>query len=133
VFVALAVGYAVGLVQSPGDSQESFESTTNDPAGPDGMASQTDDPDGPPLRLVGSVQFDGDDSELPVVSGPGLDEEWLRNQPPLLSEYERSVLQQRGWQVLEERQVITVKLDDGRRLAIPLDSLSYRYVGGRVH
>jgi len=146
LILAVGLGYATGFQHAPpqGDAMTDENRDGGSPGG--GLLDVPDPanpnaarpliaggPDDPTLRLVGTVKFDGADRPLPVVSGPGLDEEWLRNQPPLLSDYERSVLTQRGWQLREDRQIITVQLGDGSRLAIPVDSLQYRYVGNRVY
>lgn len=141
--LAVGLGYATGFQNSPspGDArhgQDALPVEVNDNTG--GFepfeAEQpliAGDPNDPALRLVGTVKFDGADQPLPVVSGPGLDEEWLRNQPPLLSDYERSLLAQRGWRLKEDRQIITVQLADGSKLAIPVDALEYQYVGNKVY
>jgi hypothetical protein len=108
------------------------------------MASEEDAPSPKPqpdaadqdMQIVGLVRF-GDDAEaqrvVPIVAGPGLDEEWLRAQPQLLPDYARRQLERQGWQVKQGRQLVSVELQDGSQVTIPLDSVRYQFVGREVY
>ncbi|MBX6312376.1 MAG: hypothetical protein IRY99_05570 [Isosphaeraceae bacterium] len=78
------------------------------------------------LHLVG----EGVASEaVPILAGPGLDERWALAQPPALPEYVRLQWERRGYRVEQNRRLIAMDLDDGRRLAIPVDEVQLHYVG----
>jgi hypothetical protein len=83
------------------------------------------------VRSVGRLQIgtQSDGAEVPILAGPGINEQWLRNQPPPLNEYREVVLQQQGYQVDQHRQLITTTLADGRRVTVPIDQVQIRYTG----
>jgi hypothetical protein len=68
-------------------------------------------------------------AEVPVLAGPRIDEEWIRNQPPALNEYQRALLERHGYQVDSHRQIIKAALPDGRRVTVPIDQIQVRYAG----
>jgi hypothetical protein len=81
----------------------------------------------PVMRVrVGSESAQAD---VPILAGPGINEEWLRNQPPPVNEHSLVVLQQHGYQVDQRRRLITTTLPDGRRVAVPIDQVQIRYTG----
>ena len=89
------------------------------------------------IREVGSFQLlDGSAGEsptkrFPILSGPGLNDQWLRNQPPSVPDYVRARWERQGYQVEERRNLVSVELEDGRRVAIPVDEVEVDYVGQR--
>jgi hypothetical protein len=48
-------------------------------------------------------------------------------------EYVRSQMERQGYRVEGGRKVIELALEDGRRVTVPVDTVSYRYVGQRIH
>ena len=68
-------------------------------------------------------------AEVPVLAGPKIDEEWVRNQPPALNEYQRALLERQGYQVAQHRRIKMATLPDGRRVAVPIDQVQVRYAG----
>ncbi len=66
---------------------------------------------------------------LPILAGPGINTEWLKNQPPPVSQYGQAVLQQHGYQVDQRRRLISATLADGRRVTVPIDQVQIRYTG----
>jgi hypothetical protein len=66
---------------------------------------------------------------LPILAGPGINTEWLKNQPPPVSEYGQAILQQHGYQVDQRRRLISATLGDGRRVTVPIDQVQIRYTG----
>ena len=54
-------------------------------------------------------------------------------QTSALPEYVRKQLERQGYEVEGDRRVLSVALDDGRSVAVPVERLKYRYVGYRVH
>ncbi len=87
------------------------------------------------IREVGSLQVvDGSAGEappdrFPIRSGPGLDERWLRSQPPSVPEYLRARWERQGYQVAERRRLMSVELEGGRHVSIPVDEVEVDYVG----
>jgi len=81
----------------------------------------------PVIRL--RIGTDSAQAEVPILAGPGIDEEWLQNQPPPVSEHRQVVLQQHGYQVDQHRQFISTTLADGRRVTVPVDLVQVRYTG----
>ncbi len=68
-------------------------------------------------------------ADVPILAGPGINEQWLRNQPPPVTEYGQVALQRQGYQVDQRRQFITTTLADGRRVTVPIDQVQIRYTG----
>ncbi len=71
------------------------------------------------VQLVGRLRLGA--ADVPILAGPGIDADWLNNQPPPLSAYGKAVLQERGYRVDERRQMIPATLADGRRVAVPVE------------
>jgi hypothetical protein len=66
---------------------------------------------------------------LPILTGPGINTEWLKNQPPAVSEHGLVVLLQHGYQVDQRRRLVSATLADGRRVTVPIDQVQIRYMG----
>jgi hypothetical protein len=87
------------------------------------------------VREVGSIDLvDGSGGEspprrIPILAGPGINERWLREQPPSVPDYVRARWERQGYQVEERRKLVSVTLEDGRRVSIPVDEVELDYVG----
>ena len=87
------------------------------------------------IREVGSFRVvDGEGGEssgrrFPILAGPGLNDRWLRDQPPSVPDYVRARWERQGYQVEERRNLVSVELEDGRRVSIPVDEVAVDYVG----
>jgi hypothetical protein len=83
------------------------------------------------IRPVGRLRIGTDDTgtDVPILAGPGITEQWLRNQPAPLTEHGQVALQRQGYQVDQRRQLITTILADGRRVTVPIDQVQIRYTG----
>jgi hypothetical protein len=77
------------------------------------------------------IGSEGNTAEVPVLAGPGITEDWLKEQQPPLTEYGQSWWQRRGFQVDQHRQLITTTLADGRCIAVPVDQVEFRYTGNQ--
>jgi hypothetical protein len=77
------------------------------------------------------IRSDHAKAEVPILAGPGIDAEWVRNQPPPVSEREEIILQRLGYQVDQRRRLITTTLADGRRVTVPIDQVQIRYTGNQ--
>jgi hypothetical protein len=84
--------------------------------------------------MVGRLRIGppGGSTEVPIFAGPQIDEEWLQNQPPALDEYQRALLERQGYQVDQQRRIITAILPDGRRVSVPIDQVQVLYTGNNA-
>jgi hypothetical protein len=85
------------------------------------------------VRTVARLRI-GDENtgtEVPILAGPGITEDWLRHQPPPVSEYGQVVFQRHGYQVDQRRRLITTLTPDGRRVTVPIDQVLIRYTGNQ--
>ena len=86
----------------------------------------------PTVREVARLRFGSGDTasaEVPIFAGPGLNQRWLLEQPPPVSEHDRAVWQRQGYVLEQQRRLLSVPLADGRRAAVPVDHVQVRYVG----
>jgi hypothetical protein len=87
----------------------------------------------PLVTTVAHLRFGPENAraEVPILAGPGINEEWLRKQPPPVSEHGQVVFQRHGYQVDQRRRLITTIMNDGRRVAVPVDQVLIRYTGNQ--
>ncbi len=73
------------------------------------------------VQTVAQVRIgpEGAGATVPILAGPGIDGDWLKAQPPPVSEHEQVVLQRLGYQVDQRRRVLIAPLPDGRRSEFP--------------
>ena len=69
--------------------------------------------------------------DLPVARGPGIDEQWVRNQPTPIPQEVFRALESMGHKVQQQRQYYPFELRDGQRVLVPVDEVDVRYVGER--
>ncbi len=81
------------------------------------------------LDVVDGSAGESPGRRVPILSGPGLDDRWLRERPPSVSDYDRARWERQGYQVDERRRLVSVDLEDGRRVSIPVDEVAVEYVG----
>ena len=92
-----------------------------------------------PVETVGAIEIPGTSGDgaggtsIPILAGPGLDERWLRARPRAIPDYVRAQWERRGYQVEQHRELLSVDLEDGRRLAVPVDQVEFQYVGSRPY
>jgi hypothetical protein len=86
---------------------------------------------GQAIKAVARIRFGPENSraEVPVLAGPGVTQEWLARQPPPIPEHGRVALERQGYQVEQQRRFFTTILDDGRRVAVPVDHVQIQYTG----
>ena len=53
--------------------------------------------------------------------------------PPAVPEYLRRQMEREGYEVTGDRKLVPVALEDGRKVTVPVETVSYRYVGRRIH
>jgi hypothetical protein len=107
-----------------------------DPSRPAGSAARFAADRSPPspgevVQTVAQLQIgtEGGGATVPILAGPGINGEWLKSQPPAVSEHERVVLQRHGYQVEERRRLLIGTLGDGVRVSVPVDQVQIRYTG----
>jgi hypothetical protein len=126
---AFAAGFAAGGI-SRGSPQ--VELVKSEPAKPVERATKAQRE---PIREVGWINIvdpssgESPSQRVPILSGPGVDERWLREKPPTVPDYIRARLERQGYQVEEKRKLVSVTLEDGRRVSIPVDEVALDYVG----
>jgi hypothetical protein len=108
-------------------------SAKSTPAQPPELGLATDKPQWGTMTVALDRNSDGvlEPMELPVVRGPGIDEQWVRNQPLAIPSNMLRTLERLGHQVQHERQYYPFDLGDGGRVLVPVDELDVRYVGER--
>jgi hypothetical protein len=87
-----------------------------------------------PLRVVTvSAPSDGQNPrpsiDVPAVERDNVDGQWLRSLPPTIPDDVLQALARTGHQVEQQRELVPVPLNDGRRLVLPVDRVNVRYVG----
>jgi hypothetical protein len=86
----------------------------------------------PTIREVARLRVDTGGpgpTEIPLFAGPGIDPRTLLEQPPAISAQGRAAWQRRGYQLEQERRLVSIPLGGGRRAAVPIDQVHVRYVG----
>jgi anti-sigma factor RsiW len=84
------------------------------------------------INLVDQASGESPPQRVPILSGPGLDDHWLSQQPSSVPEYVRTLWERQGYQVEEHRRLVSVQLEDGRRVSIPVDEVALQYVGQKT-
>lgn len=64
--------------------------------------------------------------ELPVVRGPGINEQWVHDQPTAISREFLRTLRSMGREVQHQRQYYPFELPDGSRVLVPVDEVDVR-------
>jgi len=86
----------------------------------------------PTVREVARLRIDTGDltsTEIPIYAGPGINHRWLMEQPPPVSEHDRAIWQRQGYELEQQRRLLSVPLANGRRATVPVDHVQVRYVG----
>jgi hypothetical protein len=109
----------------------------------DGVFSSADQPSSesvpnlpkPPVRTVGMLSWmiegEGEVRQIavPVVMGPGIDEQWLLSQQPDIEAPVLRDLERRGHKVVADRHLVAFALTDGRRVIVPWDTVEVHFAG----
>jgi hypothetical protein len=83
--------------------------------------------------VVGGPNGSADELELPVVEGAAFDPELLRNRPAAVPAEVERALERMGHRVQQRRELVPLRLEDGRRLIVPVDQVEVRPVGNRAY
>lgn len=134
------IGVGIGLLAGGGRSV--VDSTATPPvatAASDPAPTSARDPDSPtthdtdfpqPVMNVEFADASGDASNwtLPVYAADDLGPDYWQAGDVLPSEIERD-LSRRGYRLDHEREFYSIPLDDGREIAVPVDTYQVRYTG----
>lgn len=71
--------------------------------------------------------------QLPVVESRSLDADFLQNQPAAVPAEIQQMLERMGHQVRQRREMLPLRLKDGRRLIVPVDQVEVHPVGNRAY
>ncbi len=143
--VAFSLGFGLGLrtleetgaprdplAQDSAASEEETPGPGEQPVRGPGVPPAPAGADGP-IEWVGVIEDPEMQQVVPIVSGPGLDEEWLRRRPAPLSDYARQQLERHGYRVEQGRRLFSIRMRDGERVTIPIDLVSVQYVGQWIY
>lgn len=72
-----------------------------------------------------------DEIQLPVVEGRSLDADFLQSQPVAMPREMQRMLEQMGHQVRQRREMLPLRLKDGRRLIVPVDQVEVHPAANR--
>ncbi len=97
----------------------------------DGASRHSDAPSGP-WQLVTLAGPDGTVGEikLPAIERDKLDENWLAGVPAAMPADVLRALERTGHKVRQRRELLPLRMKDGRRLVVPVDQVDVHYVGG---
>ena len=71
--------------------------------------------------------------QIPAVERRNIDDGWARSVPSAIPEEVLQALSRTGHQVQQRREAITVPMQDGRRLVVPVDHVDLHYVGNPAY
>jgi pyruvate/2-oxoglutarate dehydrogenase complex dihydrolipoamide acyltransferase (E2) component len=72
---------------------------------------------------VGGLPGAADEIQLPVMEADELNGDWLLTQPAAMPEEVRQALERMGHRVDQRRKLVPYRLDDGRRVVVPVDQV----------
>ena len=86
-----------------------------------------------PRGIVGYVHWESRVGirRLPVFDGTA-SEQWLAENPPQIDARLARLLARSGWHVTPARRLVSMQFDSGDTFTIPIDDLTYQYVGQQV-
>jgi len=70
---------------------------------------------------------------LPAVERDNLDQAWLQDLPQALPADMLEALKKSGHNVHQQRRLVPFRMDDGRRLVVPVDQVEVNYVGNPAY
>lgn len=82
---------------------------------------------------VGGLPGAADEIHLPVVDAGELDGDWLLAQPAAMPDDVRQALERMGHRVDQRRQLVPYRLDDGRRVVVPVDQVEVHPVSNQSY
>jgi hypothetical protein len=71
--------------------------------------------------------------ELPAVESNNLDPQWLQNMPSAIPDNVMQAFNRSGHNVQQHRELVPVRLNDGRRMIVPVDNVDIHYTGNKSY
>lgn len=72
----------------------------------------------------------GDNIQMPVAEGQSVSDDWLGGQPAMPRDIQQA-LERLGHRVRQQRQLVPIPLEDGRRVMVPVDQIDVQPVTDR--
>jgi hypothetical protein len=120
-----------------GPGEKSALAAKQPKAVPASNAQRPDVPSGPwqvvTLDTSGRPGEVGGEISVPAIERKYLDEAWLRSLPTALPPDVRQALQRTGHRVRQQRQLVPLRMKDGRRLVLPVDIFDVNYLGNPAY
>jgi hypothetical protein len=85
------------------------------------------------VALPGEVDGDAEMVDLPARECESLDARWLDNLPAAIPPAVVQALQEYGFQVWQQRNLLPLRTQDGRPLLVPVERVEVRYVGNQTY
>jgi len=79
-------------------------------------------------KRVREIVSKADPLEIPVQIGR-VDQEWFDNLPEAMPNDVKNALQRTGYNVRRQKELLPYKLEDGRRIVVPVESYDIHYAG----
>jgi len=100
----------------------------------DGTRSVPATAEGGPWRMVtlsasGGPQGGPESIRLPAIERENIDDGWLRDFPAAMPAEVLQALKRTGHRVRQRRGLLPLRMQDGRRLVVPVDQVEVHYVG----
>ncbi len=122
IAATFAVGFAVGGVSRGGAPVLVATPQAHGPVNPSAPGPEEG------AREIGKIALsEGSGDETVPERVP--DERWLQDLPPSVPDHVRALWERQGYQVEERRRMVSLTLQDGRRVSIPVDEVALEYVG----
>jgi hypothetical protein len=84
------------------------------------------------LSLGDDSASGGESIRLPAIERESIDEAWLESLPQAMPPDVLRALENSGHRVRQDRRLMPLTMNDGRRLVVPVDQIELHYVGNRV-
>ena len=88
-------------------------------------------------RMVSFPVSDGSDGiemvRLPAIERDSIDDAWLMNLPGGVSPEVVRAIEDSGHRVRSQRRLLPLRMNDGRRLVVPVDQVELHYVGSPAY
>jgi hypothetical protein len=137
LLVAFALGLTVGSTGQPPDPARGVNPRATRNAGPQTrgelLATESSTPQAITSAPVSQLADEVTTDAVPILVGAGVDEQWLRRQPPALPKSLKRQWERQGYRVEQRRRLVSMDLDGGQSVSIPVDEVELHYVGTRAY
>ena len=85
------------------------------------------------LDMHGGPEGAGGSIQLPACQRDSIDDAWLRSFPQAMPRDVQQALRRSGHRVHQSRQLMPLRMKDGRQLVVPVDQVDVHYVGNQPY